>query len=885
MRARVPDSTIVNVVGKNADGWYLVRKPHWPGETTMAVPVVPPGAPMPFPRNQVRMLFEDSNPQLPFLYWPWARRRRLAKTAVSPLVARWACEQADFARSNAQLGFPIDPSALTTATAPSGDRFDRFLEDFRVRVKDDRIEIPSTPGELSPITSWMFNSAEAETAIDMAGLQSVYDTYAEDDSTYTDENNYYTVNHVLTGIDSAYAVSTSIVGDQIYLELEASAEVSTTIIEVVDGETTYSDAYTESTDPVRVLIVFSADPGGAPSIPIQWSLNLSETLSGPRDTYSDIVVTGGRVALLCEGPYLHHCSAVDGGDLQEVDLTTVYDCEENSLDTLAPCIGATWVSLYASGDNGKVYTGGQGTPLFCADLATNALTWLRNPADDHIYLHPLGFEGGKLICACEKLLYETVTNHVLGLTWSPVLYDEETTQLQGGLSHLAGICALDPATGSEAWFFQFPGEIPNGDRLDPFTDYYHPLNQITWTTFPNDIDEPNYYGTGFYPPYTTGSGLWHLPADLTDFYIGELTAEYQESNLTGTYIEGPKDGGADAGDFYGLDSYHSRQLESASASYQQPDIDNTYNAQVIDLDGGLNEMRNRAVSIEQTHRQGAKDYLRASVLRHSCSTNFLLTRNAVTDPPELGYEPVRSEPFTWTTVHRSQIEKTGVAPATPTIKTRKYDDGIAYSGYSFLRVWTPDYAYPPPGDNHATDGYSDQFRAWQDSRTSESEPPNPWEGIDHGIGANNTAGGDEYRTDEILIWRSVSTTPRTKTPAPNLTLGPCTSTGSALILGPRFVTDAPPEWLAVHNGEQLWTATIPTRPSAFPGPPMAIDLTGGGTGIWTGYQVGTTHYLSVLSMTDGAVLHEEEVPEYLREAIFGDGAIWKQQSRTFGITN
>lgn len=91
MRTQVPDSTIVNVVGKNADGWYLVRKPHWPGETTMAVPVVPPGALMPYPRNQVRMLFEDSNPQRPFLYWPWARTQRHARGGPSlpELVSTW----------------------------------------------------------------------------------------------------------------------------------------------------------------------------------------------------------------------------------------------------------------------------------------------------------------------------------------------------------------------------------------------------------------------------------------------------------------------------------------------------------------------------------------------------------------------------------------------------------------------------------------------------------------------------------------------------------------------------------------------------------------------------------------------------------------------------
>lgn len=793
----------------------------------------------------------------------------------------WYSEQAGFDRSNSQVGTgaTLDPEALTTATAPGGNRYDRWLGDYRARLLSDRIEVPTTPGTTSPNTRWWYNSEEAEAIADMAAIQAEWDTYAEDDSSYTDENNYYTVNHVVSGITQGDPISCSIVGDQIFLELDLLFEIATTIIEVTDGETTYEDAYTDYPDPVRILVVLSSNPGEAATIPVQWGLNLSETLPEIRDPRSDVVVTGGRVALLCQGPALYHCSAVDGEDMQEVDLSAVVACADNSLDILAPCIGDRWVNTYARNNDGRIWSGGLGVALFCASLTSNSLLWVRDPADDHIYLHPVGFHGGDLVCGCEKLLMEEITNNVMGLTWEPTTTPVNVTQLQGGHSHLAGLCYLNPNTGAELGFTEFDGApVDNGERLDPFTDYYHALATWTWTTGANDPS--TYYPTGYNPPYNSGSVLWIIPPDLTDFYNGPLEDPYQETNSTGTYGEGPASEGG-VGDFHGVEDKAQKILYSPNFAYQQPAINDAYDALVNQVIDGMNQLRGSMVAIEQEHRQGPADYIRASVVRYSASVPLGLAEPAIgADPP---YIYTGAEEFTWTVVNKSQIEREGTRPPAPTIKTRLYEEGESYTSYSFTGVGG-DHSYPSPDLLGQRVGWSDQYRAWQASRTSSTEPPDPWPNQYGGTLPLNTGGGDQMYSNEILIWRPVSTTPRTKTPTPNLTLGPCTSHSGGLVLGPRFVDGSPPEWFAVAGRAKAWSTSAPSSVSAFPGPPVSVE-TPSGVGIFTGYQVGSTHLLSVIDASDGTLIDEVEVTEYLREALFGDGALWKQQSRTFGLTS
>lgn len=95
-RHLAPDSTIVNVVEQRPDGRYNVRKPHWPEDTYMAVPVVPPGSRIPCPRAQVRLLFEDADSQRPFLYWPWDKPGR--RPSTGPTAGGWYCRRANFLR-------------------------------------------------------------------------------------------------------------------------------------------------------------------------------------------------------------------------------------------------------------------------------------------------------------------------------------------------------------------------------------------------------------------------------------------------------------------------------------------------------------------------------------------------------------------------------------------------------------------------------------------------------------------------------------------------------------------------------------------------------------------------------------------------------------------
>lgn len=873
---RVPnkDATYLGKDGSGNDQWKILGQTYTGSVTTIGTK--PPTVGQTYPglcqdpdswRGWAVLCNDKSKPARPF-------------SIPEAIALLWYAEQAGFDRANSQVGtgVTLDPETLATATAPGGNRFDRWLGEYRLRVLSDRIEVPTTPGATTPTTRWWYNSEEAETIADMAVIQSEWDSYAEDESSYTDENNYYTVNHVVTGIVQGDPISYAIVGDQIFLELDLIFEISTTVIEVVDGETTYEDSYTDTGDAIRILVALSANPGEAPTIPVQWGLNLSDVLSGQRDSRSDIVVTGGRVALLSEGPYLQHCSAVDGSDMQEVDLSAVYDCAENLLDILLPCVGADWVNIYARNNDGRVWIGGLGTPLFCANLAANALLWVRDPADDHISLLPLGFHGVDLVCACEKRLFETVTNQVLGLTWAPEHIPEEVTQLQGGHSHLAGLAFLNPNAGTEMGFVEFDGDpVSNGERTDPFTDYYHALARWTWTTGANDTS--TFYPTGYNPPYHSGSVLWIIPPDLTDFYNGTLEDAYQETNSTGTFGEGPAPVGG-VGDFFQIEDKAQKILYSPNPVYQQPAIDDAYDELVNQVFDGMNQLRGNMVAIEQEHRQGAADYIRASVVRYSASAPLGLAEPAIGDDPPYIY--TGAEDFTWTVVNKSQIEREGTRPPAPVIKTRQYEEGESYTSYSFTGVGG-DHSYPSPDLLGQRVGWSDQYRAWQASRTSESEPPDPWPNRYGGTLPLNTGGGDKMYSDEILIWRPVSTTPRTKTPTPNLTLGPCTSSSSALVLGPRFVSGAPPEWFAVAGRAKAWSTSAPSSVSAFPGPPISLE-TPSGVRIFTGYQVDTTHYLSVVDASDGTLVDEIEVSEYLREALFGDAALWKQQSRTFGLT-
>lgn len=65
-----PDVVNVAVTEDLGNGLYKAKRDHWPGELT--VPVMPPQAKVPVP-SRVLMMFEDGDPQRPYLYWPFGR--------------------------------------------------------------------------------------------------------------------------------------------------------------------------------------------------------------------------------------------------------------------------------------------------------------------------------------------------------------------------------------------------------------------------------------------------------------------------------------------------------------------------------------------------------------------------------------------------------------------------------------------------------------------------------------------------------------------------------------------------------------------------------------------------------------------------------------------
>jgi hypothetical protein len=112
MRAisRSPDLVPVTVEGQRTDGLYLVRRDHWP--TTIAVPVVPNYAEVPYP-VRANLICEDGNIQRGELYWPWPKRfRKHGLLAGGSAVLEWATS---LGRLGGQRSVPIPDGATVTA--------------------------------------------------------------------------------------------------------------------------------------------------------------------------------------------------------------------------------------------------------------------------------------------------------------------------------------------------------------------------------------------------------------------------------------------------------------------------------------------------------------------------------------------------------------------------------------------------------------------------------------------------------------------------------------------------------------------------------------------------------------------------------------------------
>ena len=840
---------------------------------------------------------------------PLAINQHEIQYAASPVehVLRWAAEQADFARSQAQLGATLDFEALVAAVPPTGGRFTRWLGDYRVRVASTRIEIPQTPGELEPVAIWDYDSPEArdELGITDGSLQAYYDTLAEDTSG-DDPLNYYTTTYTVQGVDGASEVSTAIVGDQVFCELLFSVLIQVDYEEYIDGQLDYQDQW-DDYDEYRLLVVLPADPQGEATVTPQWILHLDETLPAARDYRSDIVVTGGRVALLCEGPQLLHVDVATGTDLQEVDLTTVQSAGNNALGILNPCVGNRWVNIYAANDDGRVWSGGEGTALFCADLGSNSLVWVRDPDDDNTVLHPTGFDGVGLAALFERKAYETIVDHLVqGIQWDAVTTPTERVEVARGLSYVAGRCCLDPDSGETLGESLFDGAEDAGEFSDSQFDYvtgyggggtvlgepavvqdWAPTGSATIPPYnpdaePGDPDWGGYNAANYQPPDdpqwpwgVDASVGWSHPPNPINYYNGELSDPYQDTNTTGTYIEGASPNPGEPGDFQGAQNYVTFQVSDPYNDIDQANVD--AHQRVVD---GKNSIKNddpggtgasdaaRSMAVVETElRQRNGDWIRAIVCkaRASLVAIFNEAENPYTNSVK------RSEEFNWELIELSYRENgsSGLAPT------------LGNMVWNFYAVPDP---LPAVGESptiNGTDkGWSDEFKTWHANR--DASTPNPWEGeLTYETLIPRDSGG-VFERDYQLIWRSdFDTLSRQRTPEPIILAGPTCSDGTVIVYGPRYIAtgDQPLRWEATKGGVLVWASEL-AKLGAFPGPSIWL-----GTTVVTGYQHGVNHYLCVLNGSTGAVLHDVQISESFLDLLYGDNTIWKQQSATAGLTN
>lgn len=885
MRAQVPDSTIVNVVGKNAEGWYLVRKPHWPGETTMAVPVVPPGAPMPYPRNQVRMLFEDSNPQRPFLYWPWARRRRLAKTSVSVAVARWLCRLADFVRSNSQSGYNFDTGTLAAATMPSGGRFHRFLREYRVRDTGTGLSIPETPGENTPRAAWAYDGTDAQLALGLSN--GAFESGWE--SSYPLEPGQ-SREHAI----SLYSqLSLAIVDDRVLVEVGYEIETSTTT-EVDDGEGgTYEETNFEYTT-VAVLFVLGADPTGS-SVEMVYYKNLSNF---GLTRVGDVVVTGGRVAVFFEGPYLWHFDFSDGSDLQELDLSALDNSNGISL-TAANAIEGFMPS--AIGDS-RLWFGGGATEVCCANLATNALVWSvgGDTVDDtYTAYHPIGIcpEAGTLVCVRETTHHETITDYELSLpteySWveapEPVAVPRNPEQARGH-SRRAGIACLSLTTGEEVGYTEFSGTEADGHLVDSLTDYYTDTAVESWTHPANpinpDTDPPHYPGPF---PYDRGRGYNEVPRLVFagDVFFGTTPEREPGDNVSGSYVESETGSSSVAGtldhlclsgsvsQFY--NTYTGPGIYTWETEYFNNVVLPQIQARFTPPSGSpadqLSSTLSSLIGIEES-RSTNGDWIRAEAYRVQTSTILTFANSASSIIGTINGSSEFQKILTYTSRRERGLS---------------YGPGYNYLGGTFLDAggFIPvDSAKLDHGDLEEIGASVEYYAAQIAYNATDGSGDKPFWGTSSAdfVGPS-TGGGHTADVTHRAIWRPVGVQhDRLRTVRPLFSWDKAPLVNGRRILCPLYEAGGsePLRWAAVHptTGSLIWTAELGHSGWYTQG------SIGVGNSVLTAYNLGGLHYLAEVDTVTGTVISDQAIPDNqpITDLMFGDGVLWPP-SQEYGISS
>ena len=833
-----------------------------------------------YPGETARLAFVQGNPLLPIFFSRATKPGAIFVPGgeIAPLVLAWYCEQADFKRSQSQLITELGTEALIEATPPDGRRYHRTYEQFRVKLTFESIRVPLTPGSNSPYAEWFFDSLEAEDALGLldGGYEAYYVANIGSELTEDQVRNHY--------INGSFEKSLCIVDSKIYLEIQY--EIESVLVTTYDpGEET---EYTEEESDYNyqtMLFCFSADPP-ADDMELLWSYLVDTQTYGDREDASDIVVTGGRCVILCSGyETLPHIDADTGLDLQEISLSGIIF--DNNLPTdYAAKIGNRWKTIYAI--ESRVWFGGRGIGLTCVDLLENAIVWTQEDSNSLISYHPLGFAGSQLICVKHEETRETITDYRYScVKWDEELLPFERSEVARGHSQVGSLVSINPLTGIESGSSVISGTESAGDLSESITDYYTEVVYSPWSDTWNPA--PPLPGMPESTPYTdanTPGGLNYQISDfgrvlvplLAEYYSQELTDAWQDTNETGTYIEGeqgPEIGGTVYGDFnnargaavnfYGA-PYSGTYVWQAERDQRSDDL---LRERVTRAPGDITVTEQNMVDVEQS-RTNNGDWGICDKFQTYMSSVAIFD----TDVDPITGELVEYSPESFT--------------VTQCIKTSRLSTGTAAGGPLQWRnpggQPIPSFPFPEYGDPISTwsDEYIALWEAWDGNPATRPYKDR----VRIGYSGPSPTGGNNFTIRHRVVFRPIpDLVAKLRTPPPPLSLGPTCATNSLLILGPDGSATSM-SWVAVNgSGAIAWEANL--AKDAFPGPPVAVGLTGGGVGIVTCYNFDGDHWVCILDAADGSVLHDALVPpdggDVILDTIVIDSAIWSLNS-AYGIS-
>lgn len=219
-----------------------------------------------------------------------------------------------------------------------------------------------------------------------------------------------------------------------------------------------------------------------------------------RDLQADVTIAAGRVCVFTNGPgelfsggLIHY--NLDGGDYQSeffsVDFVGGFQVIEGKRD---------W-RIFASG---KYLVLNIASRVICYNLQTNTTVWNSEDTAAEYLLTPTHIFENTLLCGYEKGIYKTVYNTAMTTAdWEPIEYSYPHVEFEEGLSLIAGVCAINLASGAITTETPFDGDEFNTVVDNGFYDYVATIPTVSYpipdkADYPPPGNPPYHYQSGFH---------------------------------------------------------------------------------------------------------------------------------------------------------------------------------------------------------------------------------------------------------------------------------------------------------------------------------------------------------------------------------------------------